>query len=102
MKSLDELLIDKYVIVRCESAGVFAGTLKKKEGGAVELENARRLWYWNGAATLSQLACEGVKFPDDCKFPQEVSQIILIGVIEIIAATDMAKKSIAKVPVWKV
>ena len=50
----------KYVIVRTYSAGVFAGTLESKEGKEVILSNARRLWYWKGAASLSQLAMEGV------------------------------------------
>ena len=59
-----------YVIVRTYSAGVFAGTLIKKEGNEVEMHNARRLWYWDGAASLSQLAEEGVKKPENCKFPQ--------------------------------
>ena len=47
------------VIVRTYSAGVFAGTLARKDGKEVELTNARRLWYWRGAASLSQLATVG-------------------------------------------
>ena len=33
-----------YVIVRTYSAGVFAGTLVRREGKEVELKDARRLW----------------------------------------------------------
>jgi len=89
-----------YVIVRTYSAGVFAGTLIKKEGDEVELANARRLWQWYGAASLSQLAMEGVKQPEKCKFPCEVSKIVLIGVIEIANCTQIAINSIKGVPVW--
>jgi len=43
----------KYVICRTYSAGVFAGYLKNREGQEVTLLNARRLWYWDGGASLS-------------------------------------------------
>jgi len=52
---------NKYVIVRTYSAGVFAGTLVSREGREVTLADARRIWYWDGAASLSQLAMEGTK-----------------------------------------
>lgn len=91
----------KYVIVRSYSAGVFAGTLVSKKGQEVELKNARRIYYWDGAATLSQLAMEGVSKPQNCKFPCEVSSITLTQAIEIIPCTEAAKKSIASVAIWK-
>lgn len=92
----------KYVIVRTVYAGVFAGYLKEKNKDEVELINARRLWYWKGAASLSQLAMEGVSCPKECKFPCEVSKITVLGVIEILDVTCQAKKSISEVPIWKV
>ena len=36
-----------------------------KDGDEVELKNCRRIWYWNGAASLSELALSGVK-RDEC------------------------------------
>lgn len=59
----------EYVIVRTYSAGVFAGYLKNRNGKEVEMINARRIWYWEGAASLSQLAMDGTSKPDGCKFP---------------------------------
>jgi len=91
----------QYVIVRTYSAGVFAGYLEKREGKEVTLSSARRLWYWEGAASLSQLAMEGVKRPNSCKFPCEVDEVLLTEAIEIINATEEAKKSIAGVKVWE-
>jgi len=91
----------EYVIVRTYSAGVFAGELVKKDGKEVELKNARRLWYWDGAASLSQLAMEGVSKPENCKFPCEVQKVILMEAIEIISVTEKARQNIAGVPVWK-
>lgn len=90
-----------YVIVRTYSAGVFAGYLKSREGREATISKARRLWYWGGAASLSQLAEEGTKNPDGCKFPCEVNEILITEAIEILSVTEEAKKSISKVPVWK-
>jgi len=90
----------KYSIVRTYSAGVFAGYVVERNGKEVKMTKARRLWYWDGAATLSQLAMEGVKAPQNCKFPVAVDEIILTEAIEIIPATKLAKKSIELVPVW--
>ena len=91
----------KYCIVRTDSAGVFAGFVESRDGKEVVLTQARRLWYWNGAASLSQLAMEGVKKPEDCKFPCEVTEIILTEAIEIIPCSEKAYKSIKGVPVWE-
>ena len=93
--------MNKYVIVRTRSAGVFAGYLESQKGQEVILTNARRLWYWKGAASLSQLAMEGVKYPEECKFPCPVDKIILTEAIEIIDTTDEAQKNIELVPIWK-
>lgn len=91
----------KYVICRTYSAGVFAGYLESRKGREIILRKVRRLWYWAGAASLSQLAVEGVCKPKECKFPVEVDRIELLEAIEILDCTETAKKSIAKVPIWK-
>ena len=95
---------NRYVLVRTKSAGVFAGYLKSRDnilsGLEVVLTNVRRIWYWKGAASLSQLAVDGTSAPDECKFPIEVPQIDLPEVIEILEVSDKAKKSIASVKIW--
>ena len=90
----------KYVIVRTYSAGVFAGILKAHENKEVTLTNARRLWYWSGAASLSELSVNGTKKPNECKFPCAVDEVVLTEIIEILAVTDVAQKSIEEVPIW--
>jgi len=92
---------NQYVIVRTYSAGVFAGYLKSRKEKEAELTRARRLWYWKGAASLSQLAMEGVKCPDECKFPCEAELVFLTEVIEILLCTEVARKNINEVPIWK-
>jgi len=91
----------KYVIVRTFSAGVFAGELESRNGQEVVLLNARRLWYWTGAASLSQLAVDGTSSPQTCKVPVEVPRIELLQAIEIIDVTKTAEKSIKGIPIWK-
>ena len=91
----------KYVMVRTQNAGVFAGYLKEKNGESIILKQARRMWYWSGACSLSQLAMEGTKKVSDCKFPCEVDTIELLQVIEIIDCTEDARLNIKSVPVWE-
>lgn len=88
-------------IVRTYAAGVFMGYLSNKEGDEVTLKNARRLWYWDGAASLSQLATEGVSKPENCKFPCAVDEVVLLGVVEILPVTTKAFGSIDKVKIWE-
>ena len=89
----------KYVCIRTYSAGCHCGYLESKDGMNVVLRNSRRLWYWDGAASLSQLSMEGVSKPDKCKFPCEVDRIEL-SAIEIIDMTEKARLSVLGVKEW--
>ena len=90
----------EWVIVRSRDAGVFAGILSDNGNGECKLIGARRLWYWSGAASLSELAMKGVSDPDNCKFPVTVPEIFVFGVCEIIPMSKKAVASITAVPVW--
>jgi hypothetical protein len=90
-----------YVIVRTYSAGVFAGLLESRTGQEVTMRQARRLWYWAGAASLSQMATEGTSKPQGCKFPAAVDRVVLLQAIEIIDVTDTARASIEAVSPWR-
>lgn len=99
-------MIGKKVLVRSNRAGVFFGTLKSETftpaGKVVVIENCRRVWYWSGAASISQLAQSGTSNPGGCKFPEAVSEIEIVDVIETIPLTDTAICSLENVPVWKI
>ena len=92
-------------IIRTVNAGVFFGEVVNTEytpaGVIAEMKDCRRLWFWNGAASLSQLAMEGVN-KSGSKFTVTVPAMKVIGVIEIIPCTEKAVESINNVPVWKV
>ena len=91
----------KYVIVRGDHSGVFAGTLVSQEGQKVVLKNVRRLWRWQGATECLQIAMEGVKQPKNCRFTLAAESITLLDAIEIIPTTAEAEANIKAVPVWK-
>ena len=101
IKSLQSPCINKICMVRTYSAGVFYGKLVSKNGKEGILENARRVYYWEGAATLSQLANSGTSLPEKCKFPEEVPLVELTEIIEIIPVSIEALKTLNKVKVWK-
>jgi len=91
---------NEYCIVRTYSAGVFAGNLARMKGQEATVLNARRIWYWDGASSLSQLAMEGTSKPENCKFPCKVKEVLLTQVIEVISCTKKAEQSINSVKVW--
>lgn len=93
---------EQYYIVRADRAGVFFGLIKERNGSEVTMTDVRRIWYWSGAASLSQLSQDGVKKPDSCKFTMTVPEMTILGVIEIIPCTDVAETCIKEVPVWRV
>lgn len=93
--------IGQKVIIRSDRAGVFFGIMKAKEGTEVELSECRRIWYWSGAGSISEIAVNGVSRPEKCKFSVTVPRIVVTGVIEIIPCSDKAVKSIESVKVWK-
>lgn len=92
---------EQYYIIRADRAGVFFGHIKERRGSEVDLTDVRRIWYWDGACSLSQLATEGTKRPDECKFTVTVPEMTVLGVIEVIPCTDAAVASIMAVKEWK-
>jgi len=89
-----------YVIVRGDRSGVFAGYLKEENGRTVILDECRNIWYWSGAASVSELAMKGVSKPEECKFPAPTYGHKVVDVIEIIPATIEARKNIQDVWIW--
>ena len=92
---------NQFYIIRANEAGVFFGRIKERNGGEVTLTDCRRIWYWSGAASISQLAVDGVSEPKACKFSVVVPEMTVLNVIEIIPCTDKAVKNIGEVAVWR-
>lgn len=92
---------EQFYIIRCSRAGVFFGQIKERRGDEVDLENARKIWYWSGAAAVEQLAMDGVKNPSACKITVEVPAMTVLEAIQIIPCTEKATESIRSVALWK-
>ncbi len=89
-----------YVIIRAYSAGSFVGYLEKLDGDKVIMRKVRRLWYWDGANSLTDIALKGVTKSENCKFTAPIDKMTILGVIEIIECTQDAKDNIAGVKEW--
>lgn len=91
-----------FVCVRTYSAGVHFGYLKSRNGKEVELVNSIRVYYWEGACSLSELATNGSSKIDKCKYSVTVPHIILTEAIEIIDVTEKAKLQMENAKRWKI
>lgn len=98
---MKEKFVGKKCIVRCDRAGVFFGEVIDFDATMIIMKNARKIFYWTGAAAVEQLATEGTKNPNECKFTVTVDEIVLTQHIEIIPCTDVAIKNLEAVKEWK-
>ena len=99
------MIIDpnRYYIVRANTAGVFFGKIKETNGkDSVTMSDVRKLWFWDGAASVEQLAVDGVMLPDRCKFTVSVDEMEIVDPIQLIPCTDSATSCIKAVRPWKI
>lgn len=82
-------LIGQHCVVRTYSAGVHLGVVASRDGREVTLTAARRLWRWQGAFTLSEVATKGVSKASRISAP--VDTIVLTEAIEFIPTTEEAR-----------
>ncbi len=90
------------VIIRSRDAGVFYGELIERDrlSCVAVLNDCRRLWYWSGAASLSEVSTEGTKKPQECKFSVRTQGHEIAGVCEVLCVTPEAQRVIEGVPEW--
>lgn len=92
---------NKYYIIRGDRSGVFFGQIAGRNGQEVELRNVRKLWYWEGACAVEQLAVDGVTNPRSCKFTVVVPGMVVTDAIQILPCSDKAEKILGEVKAWK-
>jgi hypothetical protein len=96
----------KAVLIRSRDAGVHFGFLQKEEftpsGKVVTLSHTRRVYYWDGAASLSQMALEGVSKPENCKISVVLESNEIVNVIETLPLTKKSLDNLNSVKIWKV
>ncbi len=83
-----------YCVIRTYSAGVWIGWADYENAPLTncELLEATRVWRWEGAFTLSNLAQQGAEKPSDCRFAVDVPKIKLNNVIEYLPVSEQAKE----------
>ena len=88
-------MIGKQVIIRTYSAGVWFGTLSEKSGNEVIISNARRMWRWFAAESisLSAVAIHGIK--EDKSQIAEAVPSVWLEAIEIIPCSSQSSDQIA-------
>ena len=96
-----ELKQDQYYIVRADRAGVFFGKIKEKTNESVTMTEVRKLFYWDGACAVEEIALRGVQKPNNCKFTVTIDEMEIADPIQIIPCTEDAVKSIKDVIVWQ-
>ena len=101
IKTLD-IDMSKLVLIRTYSAGVHFGTLKEhdRKTNHVTLTNAKRIYQWSGACSLSQVAIDGVDL-DNSKISIAVPEITLGRAIEIIPMSEKAATQLFEAEEWK-
>ena len=92
---------NKYYIIRGDRSGVFFGQIAGRNGQEVELRNVRKLWCWEGACAVEQLAVDGVTRPNSCKFTVVVPAMVVTDAIQILPCSDKAAKILGEVKAWK-
>jgi hypothetical protein len=87
-------MIGKKCIIRTYSAGVWFGKVEQKSGNEVIIKNARRMWRWHAAESisLSAVANHGIRH-DKSKIAESVN-VVWLEAIELIPCTDKAITSI--------
>lgn len=92
---------NKYYIIRGDRSGVFFGQIAGRNGQEVDLRDVRKLWYWDGACAVEQLAVNGVTNPSSCKFTVVVPEMVITDAIQILPCSDKAEKILGEVKVWE-
>ena len=96
-------MIGKKVLIRSYAAGVFFGTLESEQftpaGKVVVLSNSRRIHYWEGAASLSQVSQEGIA-TGRVAMDEPIKEVV--NVIETTPLSDAAIINLENQPVWKI
>ena len=95
-----EIKKNQYYVVRCDRAGVFFGKVKELGERSITMTEVRKLWHWDGACAVEELALNGTAKPNSCKFTVIIEEMQLADPIQIIPCTDKAAKSLSEVKVW--
>lgn len=98
-------IVGAYVIARCNNAGVHAGYVVSTNAHHTVLRDSRRIWYWTGAASLSEIAAHGLN-PARAEGSKIAAKVPLnrlrdSDICELIVCLPAGRKSVEEAPVWR-
>lgn len=85
-------MIGKYCVIRTFGAGVHCGVLAARCGTEVALTDARRIWHWEGANTIHEIALHGVDRASQVS--EAVPAIVLPLATEVVPCSPEGEKSL--------
>lgn len=97
---MKDTLIGKYVIVRADKPGVFFGKLIARKNQDVCLQNARKIYWWEDACAVEQIALDGVG--EKSKITLEVEEVLVFGVDQILPCTEASINNLKSQKAWKI
>lgn len=98
-------IVGSYVIARCSDAGVHAGYVVRTNAHYTVLRDSRRIWYWTGAASLSEIAVYGLN-PAKSERSRIAAKVPLVrlrdsDICELIVCLPAGRKSVEGFPEWR-
>jgi hypothetical protein len=91
--------MDQYYIVRTDRAGVFFGQIKEKSKDSVVMTDVRKIYYWDGACAVEQIAVDGVN--DSSNLTITITEMEIADPIQIIPCSEKAFKNLKEKKEWK-
>jgi len=89
-----------YCIVRTDRAGVFFGIVKKNNTSSVVMNDVRKIFYWDGAAAVEQIATDGIN-DSGSKVTITIPEMEIASPIQIIPCTEKAIENLKNCKEWK-
>lgn len=97
---MNTLLLNKRVIARIDRAGVFHGTLDYIDNEIIRLKDTRRIYYWNGALSVTDMAAKGLT-GGRISVPVTTVEFMSDKIVELNECSEEASKSIVTIKPWK-
>ena len=97
---MNTTLLNKRIIARIERAGVFHGTLDYIDNDILRLKDARRIYYWNGALSVTDIAAKGIT-GGKVTIPVTTVEFMSDNVVELNECSEDASKAIEEIKPWK-
>ena len=91
-----------YSIIRSDRFGIYFAEVKSQTEKTIVLQNARNIHYWNGAASVLQLATDPTNLRSNTRITMSVDTLSITDTVMVIPCTKVAEDFLKAFPVWKI